>query len=98
MKQLLFLFAVLFLFSCTPKDKPAEACLNNGVIKNKTGLDGCKWVIYDDKGAAYMPVKMDMQFEFEDNKNITFSYTEMKDIMTTCMVGKAVEITCISER
>jgi len=74
-----------------------DTCLNKGTVRNYTGLDGCSWIIELDNGLKLNPVKFDAPFTFYDNQRIEFSYVELKDINTDCMVGIPVEIKCIKD-
>lgn len=101
-----FIFFIgIQLFACHPPKRSADSnaasgCKTSGVVKDFTGLDGCKFLIVLPDGKKLLPGKLpDAGFEFYDGQKVNFDYREMKDYgMTICMAeDMIVEITCIEE-
>lgn len=74
-----------------------KSCHINATVKDYTGTDGCQFILeLDNSGEKLIPIKVkDKSFLFENNQFVSIAYKELEDAMTACMVGKAVEITCI---
>lgn len=68
---------------------------HNGTVVDYTGLDGCGFVIELDNGEKLEPAKYPQHFQFYDGQRVALNYAERRDLMSTCMVGKIVEITQI---
>lgn len=101
MKNLLLPFILLLclvsLTSC-PKD---EACKEGiiGTIHDYTGLSGCQWIIELESGEKLEPVNMHLlDFVPVDKQKVYLKYKSAEKQIGICMVGKRVEITCISVR
>ena len=98
MKKLiiLFIFISFSLFSCY-KESPCENSVT-ATLKNLTGLDGCGWVLVLKDGSKLEPVNL-QQFSItlKDGKDVNVSFHEVEGA-SICMVGKIVEIDCLSER
>lgn len=70
-----------------------------GTLHDYTGLSGCSWIIELESGEKLEPVNLHLlDFEPADNLEIYFKYRTAEDQVSVCMVGKMVEITCISRR
>lgn len=87
-----FAFMSLSFISC---DKKFSNSCENGqqaVLKNMTGLDGCGWMIQ--LGTERLePINLaDFDIELIENKPVCVQYRERKDLASTCMAGKIVEI------
>ncbi len=68
------------------------------MLKDYTGLDGCKWVIELAKGERLEPVNLgDFKINLVDGNKVVVSYHEETDRGSICMVGKIVTIDCIEE-
>jgi len=99
LKYLLLLSSVLLLGASKCGDKKGQsACTELGTIKDFTGLDGCKMMIVLDNGEKLQPVNYDkskLDQELKDGQRIKFAYKEVDDMVSNCMAGKMVEVTCI---
>lgn len=94
--SLILLAAALLLAGC-----PADKCPDgvNAVLVNLEGLDGCTWVFELEDGQRLEPVNLHQyDLELKDGLKVKINYTEALDMMSICMVGKMVNITCISKR
>ena len=107
MKYLTFILLVLS-FSCTPtqnvetkKEEPKEdmaKCETLGTVKDFTGLDGCGLLIVLESGRKLEPVVIeDKNFKLRDGQKIRFNYKAEREVMSICMGGMTVRITCIEE-
>lgn len=78
---------------------PVKSAGEKGVLKNMSGLDGCKWMIELDNGTKLQPTNLAaFDIALEDGKPVNVVYTEQTGVMSTCMAGKVVKITTISLR
>ncbi len=80
----------------TGANQPGE-CNLTGIVRDYTGLDGCKYLIELDDGTRLEPILKDTGFYFRDNQRVRLSYIERPDLMSICMAGIIAEITCIEE-
>lgn len=98
MKQfVIFILLSILIISCNPTKTTSSKCTTEGIVKNKTGLDGCKFLIELADGTTLNPIEFsDKSVELKDGQKIRFSY-EPLDAMNICMAGETVKITCISE-
>ncbi len=96
MKNLLILFSFVGLvYACSTND----ACSGSVHVKmrNKTGLDGCGWVLQlNDNSYLEAQNLNEFEIEFVEGKDLHVKYEEV-DGGSICMVGKIVKITCLSE-
>lgn len=96
MKNLLILFSFVGLVNaCSTND----ACSGSVHVKmrNKTGLDGCGWVLQlNDNSYLEAQNLNEFEIEFVEGKDLHVKYEEV-DGGSICMVGKNVKITCLSE-
>lgn len=97
-RQLMGLTVVLLLMSAAfiSCDKVKEVeCVNlqEGILKNLTGLDGCGWIIQLPDSTKLEPINLeDFDVELEADKKVCIRYHERTDLGSYCMVGKVVEI------
>ncbi len=75
-----------------PHMKP---CSLHGTVVDYIGLDGCGLVIETDGGEVLEPVQIVPNVVLEDGMRIAFSYTELSDMGSICMVGKIVRLDCV---
>lgn len=97
-KVLFFLIVIISLSNChSPKKVLTQSdCNKSGVIVDKSGLDGCKWLIVQDDGTKLLPQKWPNSFEPKDKMSVTFSFTEVKDAISICMAeDKVIQLECI---
>jgi hypothetical protein len=87
-----------------------NSCGTMATIRDLRGLDGCGFVLELENGERLEPV-YDLGFcgtpplpaptinnvNFADGKRVSIAYKVLPDRGSICMVGKVVEITCISE-
>lgn len=107
---LLSLLLLSAVTSCQKSEiVPKQTCGTLATIRDLRGLDGCGFVLELDNGERLEPV-YDYGFcgtpplpapviddvQFIDGKRVSIAYTERPDLGSICMVGKVVEITCIS--
>jgi hypothetical protein len=85
------------LFAGCPADKCPDG--EAAVLRNLSGLDGCTWVFELEDGQRLEPVNLHQyELELKDGLEVSIQYTEATDMMSICMAGKMVNITCISKR
>jgi hypothetical protein len=87
--------AEIFYCGAAPCDTPA-------VIRDLTGLDGCRFVLELNDGTRLEPVLTEVntppgELEWVDGKSVVISYEVLTDLGSYCMVGQPVKITCIIE-
>ena len=105
MRHFLVFFILISLFfgilSCdtTKATVPSGTeCSTKGVVKDMTGLDGCKFLIQTEDGKLLLPVEISnsrfklvdgdqIAFDFVQNKEVQFGICQAEDMM--------VNITCI---
>ena len=98
MQKLLITIMMFCLLGCGGnKGVPngnSTACSTMGTVKDFTGLDGCKLLIVLENGDKLEPAVIKDGITLRDGQSIKFGYKEMKDMMSICMAGTIVEITC----
>ncbi len=88
---------ILFLQGCG-NIEPVFKGEVEGIVKDYTGLDGCGFIIELENGDKLEPAQvLDSNFVFYDGQKVIFTYTELKDVGSICMVGKIVKIETIRE-
>ncbi len=95
--HILFVSVMLILQACSSVDPifPGET---EGTVKDYTGMDGCGFIIELENGDKLEPLQVaDSNFVFHDGQKVIFTYTELKDVGSICMVGKMVRIESIHE-
>lgn len=79
----------------SPRCPPNKTCELEGVVKDYTGLDGCGWVIEEVSGKKYEVNEFhDRSFVPVNGQRITFGIIPL-DMMSICMVGEKVDVSCI---
>ena len=74
------------------------SCGTLATVKDNSGLDGCKFLIILDDGKRLEPLVMeDKDFQFKDNQRIRLNYEQEREMMSVCMGGMGVKVTCIEE-
>ncbi len=106
------LLVTLTFFSCTPSKtveaviedpveeviEPQPTCEFLGKVTDQSALDGCKWIIVLEDGKRLEPVSMvDKSFKFKAGQAIRLSYEKEMEMMSVCMSGMLVKVTCIEE-
>lgn len=95
MKNLLVIFGIVLITSCSNESGCSKSV--HAKMRNLTGLDGCGWVLQLDDNSYLEAQNLDQfEIEFVEGKELHVSYKET-DGGSICMVGKIVEITCLSE-
>lgn len=90
------IFCLALLVSCSKSTSCTSAI--KGTFNNRTGLDGCGWVI-EANGKTFEPVNLG---EFDssllaENQKIYFSYSPFSG-GSICMVGETIQLTCVKKR
>lgn len=83
--------------SCHKKTTQDNTCLNYkyGTVADMKGLDGCGFNIRLDNGTILEPTNIDDYPRIKvDNQRIQFTYQEVDNMASICMVGPMVKITC----
>lgn len=89
---------MLVLISCSKEESSECESGINGTMVDLNGLDGCGFVIELDGGERLEPINWDtFEIEQEDGKAVVFEYHEV-EMASICMVGKTIEIDCITEK
>ena len=92
---MLFILVSIHL-SCNTHIKCGEKSMT-GIISDLSGLDGCGKIIELKTGEKLNPVNLDtFNIDTSIGREISVTYTVLEDMMSICMLGKMVEITCIS--
>lgn len=66
-------------------------------MRNLSGLDGCGWVLQlNDNSYLEAQNLTEFEIEFKEGKDLHVAYKEIGGA-SICMVGKIVEITCLTE-
>lgn len=110
MKVLIFIFCAVVLLGC--ENESGSKCDFNATVKDLSNLDGCGFVLELEDGSNLQPLHVfecgtpplpkemteDPLFNFEmfDGQKVRISYDET-DMLTTCIAGRVVKITCIEE-
>lgn len=95
--HILFILTILIFQACGNVDPILKGEVE-GIVKDYTGLDGCGFIIELENGDKLEPVRIaDSNFVFHDGQKVIFTYTELKDVGSFCMVGKIVQIESIRE-
>jgi len=99
MQKLLIMTTLLLLMSCGGnKGVPngnSTACSTTGTVQDFTGLDGCKLLIVLENGDKLEPAVVKEGVTLKNGQTIKFGFKEMTDMMSVCMAGKIVEVTCV---
>lgn len=98
MKYLIYLLLFSFIGACnSSKNANTMSCATTGVVKDFSGLDGCGLLIELADGSKLEPAEIVDNFKLKDGQRIAFDYEELSDMMSICMAGRIVRITCIRE-
>ena len=94
-------FTGLALTNChkVPEPEPAlSTCATLATVRDLTGLDGCGTVLVLGSGQRLQPTGTVWQsFRATDGQKVLMDYKDSPGTVSTCMVGKVVELTCIRE-
>jgi hypothetical protein len=91
------IIAVLTMFSCQVKKKESTF-YTIGVLRDRTGLDGCSWIIQLNQklndGTEFLePINL-MDFVKQPSEGFTIHFTfEKAAAMSVCMAGQPVNLT-----
>lgn len=100
-KTTFFVLLLAFLGCDASKKVPTKSdCKTIGMVKDYTGLDGCRLMIETEDGRKLLPAKINQEgFVLKDGQKIAFDFVEAKDYgMTVCMAeDMIIEITCIQK-
>ena len=79
-------------------EEEVTGCKTLGTVKDITGLDGCGLMIVLENGKRVDPVVIeDKNFKLRDGQRIRFTYEQEREVMSICMNGQTVRVTCIEE-
>jgi len=107
----IFMVTLLIIFSCKNSKSGSVTALTpagskeiktKGILNNKTGLDGCGWVIKllvkDKNGKDYLePINLNsFKISLAEEKQVEVIYTE-ENLKSACMVGTVVSLKSIKE-
>lgn len=101
---LLLPLALSLLGGCRPSQPlvttpPAPPCTHEGTVRDFTGLDGCGLMIVMADGRRLEPASLpDSSFTLREGQQIRFSYQSAPELMSVCMGGPLVHLTCIALR
>ncbi len=91
--MLICMLVIMFLLSACKKE--GAIIPRTGILKDLTGLDGCRWVIELDKkndGKVLEPVNLDdFNVTLENGQKVKLSYVTLGS-PSICMVGDVVEL------
>ena len=74
----------------------STACVTPATVRDISGLDGCGKVLELTGGTRLLPFgPVWEKFPAANDQRVTISYEPLTDMMTTCMAGKSVTVTCI---
>ena len=96
-RLMLLVLAGMLLWAC-PKNND---CPNgeNALLRDYTGLDGCRWILELPGGERLEPVNLhELDFTPRDSLAVRVEYSIAEDMFSICMVGKMVHIQCITAR
>ena len=89
---------IVLLFISISCDKNEFEGMQEGVIKDLTGLDSCSYVIELNNGTNLMVTNLyDFDVAIEDNKEVWVRY-ESLEMPNTCICGEVVSIEDLQER
>lgn len=102
MRSILSVFILVFSFtwtSCEPPiycDEPITGCDGATMtLRDYEGLDGCGWVLTDGN-EVYEPINLgDFNIPLHDGSTVTVDFEMAEGMVSICMVGPLIEITCI---
>ena len=74
-------------------DDPITDQLEDAVLRDFTGLDGCTWIIQLPDGANLEPINLS-NFDIlpVNEKEVLISYITRPDMASICMVGTIIEL------
>lgn len=112
MRKIFILLLAALIVSCADEAEQASTCGTPAIVRDLTGLDGCRWVFELQDGRRLEPVRVFFcgtpplpedtpqdvlqNFELVDGKHVLINY-ELSSSPSICMVGETAIITCISE-
>lgn len=88
---------MIILSSCSKN----KACPDSqkATIVDRTGLDGCSFMIELNDGTMLEPTNLsEFGIKKEDGLKVWIDYSETKNGFSICMAGTMVDIDCISKR
>lgn len=81
---------------CSKVNKNECKNWETAILQNKTGLDGCRWVLELRSGEHLEPTNlMNFGIILKEGKKVAVSYIERNDLGSICMMGRKVDIKCI---
>jgi hypothetical protein len=110
--SLLFI-ASIFSMCTDEKITTDEPCETRATVKDLSGLDGCGFVLQLEDGTNLIPYRVFYcgtpplpeniekdpltDFQLVDGMRVMINYELLPDMVSSCMAGEFVKVTCISE-
>lgn len=92
---ILSIFFLFYLSGCNMENR--SGCTHEVTVVDKTGLDGCNLLFQLTNDDMLEPVQWAVnEPELSAGETYFIDYEEV-DMMSICMVGKTVKITCITK-
>ncbi|MBH30964.1 MAG: hypothetical protein CMG71_03110 [Candidatus Marinimicrobia bacterium] len=90
-------FLFLLLWGC---GEDGTLCDTTATLEDYTGFDGCGFVLVLEDGQVLEMGGFDEEpdFTFKGGMKVGISYTEMTEMVSICMVGLIVRVTCMEKR
>ncbi len=92
---LLLFFATIFT-ACNNNDEEITL-LDTGTVIDYAGAGNCGVVIQLDNGSRIQPTYFPAGFTFSDGQRVLVKYTEMQNIVSSCDLGIASDISYVEE-
>lgn len=81
------------------KDENLCADAQQAKLINRSGLDGCGWLIELQNSDRLEPINLgDFEMGLEEDKKVWVRYKVESGMGSICMVGEIVSIVCLAER
>ncbi len=110
--HLLSILACFLLYSCPPRStqqgevkreadvavQSDKECSTTAMVKDFTGMDGCRFLFVLDNGDKLLPNEMPIfDFKLADNQVVKIDYDVIKDGLSACMMESyIVKVNCIT--
>lgn len=91
-----FLTVAVLAGCCTSKRVNESTCTSSGIVRDFSGLDGCKLLIELDNGDLLNPAELPEGATLTPGERLIFSFEILEGYISTCMSEKyIVKITCL---
>jgi hypothetical protein len=82
---------------CCKKGSPQATSFESGVLRDFSGLAGCKWIIELDNGTKLEPVNLhEFAITPAEGLHVHLTYIVKTDMASICMAGTIVQLTSIT--